>query len=105
LIGHVTHVAASVAPVLVEYIPAPQSVHAALPVLILYLPATQELQGPPSAPVNPALQVQAATVELASGELELVGHVTHVVEIVAPVLVEYVPAKQSVHKAEPLVGL
>jgi hypothetical protein len=103
--GHVRQVAANVAPVLVEYVPAPQSVHAALPVLVLYFPVTQTVHEPPSGPVNPALQVQAATVELASGELELVGHVTHVVEIVAPVLVEYVPAKQSVHKAEPLVVL
>jgi hypothetical protein len=53
--------------------------------------------------VNPALQVQAATAELASGELELVGHVMHVVEIVAPILVEYVPTRQSVHASLPVI--
>jgi len=89
----------------VEYVPAKQSVHAALPVLILNLPATQIAHEPPSGPVNPALQVQAATAELATDELELVGQVMHVEEIVAPVLVEYVPAPQSVHTALPLVVL
>jgi hypothetical protein len=88
LIGHVTQVAASVAPVLVEYVPAPQSVHAALPVLNMYLPATQVEQTPPFGPVNPALQVQSPAAELALYEMELDGHVIQVVAIVAPVLVE-----------------
>ncbi len=105
LSGHVRQVAASVAPVLAEYVPARQFVHVALPVLVLYFPATQIAHEPPSGPVNPALQVQAATVELATDELELVGQVMHVVEIVAPVLVEYVPAKQSVHAALPVLIL
>ena len=51
------------------------------------------------------MQVQAATAELATDELELVGQVMHVVEIVAPVLVEYVPAKQSVHATLPVALL
>jgi hypothetical protein len=33
------HVVATVAPTVVEYVPAPQSVHAAEPVAILYFPA------------------------------------------------------------------
>ena len=103
--GHVRQVTANVAPVLVEYVPAAQSVHAALPVLILYLPATQAEQTPPFGPVNPALQVQSPAAELALYEIEFEGHVIHVVEIVAPVLVEYVPAPQSVHDALPLVVL
>jgi hypothetical protein len=94
LLGHTRHVAASVAPVLVENVPAPQSVHAALPLLVLYFPATHAVHGPPFGPVEPALHVQEETAELASGELELPGHVMHVVETTAPVLVEYVPALQ-----------
>ena len=41
LSAHATQVAAAVAPVEVEYVPIPQSVHAALPLIVLYLPATQ----------------------------------------------------------------
>jgi hypothetical protein len=105
LIGHKRHVAASVAPVLVEYVPAPQSVHVALPVLVLYFPATQAAHEPPSGPVNPALQVQAARVVLGLGELELLGHATQVASTVACELDEYFPAPQSVHAALPLVVL
>ena len=62
--GHVTQAAASVAPVVVEYVAAAQSAQTALPVPILYLPTTHAEQTPPSAPVYPALQVQALTAEL-----------------------------------------
>ncbi len=37
-VGHAIHVVATVAPTVVEYVPPPQSVHAALPVAVLYLP-------------------------------------------------------------------
>jgi hypothetical protein len=86
----------------VLYVPATQAVHAALPVAILYSPATQAVHAPPSGPVNPTLHIQAVRSTLASGELELVGHVIHVVAIVAPVVGEYVPAAQSVHAALPV---
>jgi hypothetical protein len=56
-------------------------------------------------PYVPALQVQAARAELAIGELELVGHVIHVVSIVAAVVVEYVPAPQSAHAVLPVAVL
>jgi len=49
-------------------------------------------------PYVPALQVQAATAELAVGELELLGHATHVVATVAPAVAEYVPARQFVQR-------
>ncbi len=49
--GHSIHVVSVVAPTVVEYVPAAQSVHTALPVAILYLPATQEVHGPPLGPV------------------------------------------------------
>lgn len=51
------------------------------------------------------MHVQAATAELEIGELELVGHPRQVVATVAPTVVEYVPAVQSVHAALPVVGL
>jgi hypothetical protein len=47
LLGHMTQVAASVAPAVVEYFAVAQSVHAALPVAILYLPATHAAHGLP----------------------------------------------------------
>ena len=50
------HTALEVAPVLVEYLPAAQSVHAALPLVVLYLPAAQAVHEAPPGPVNPALQ-------------------------------------------------
>ncbi len=78
---------------------ARQSVHAALPLLALYLPAAQAAHEPPSGPVNPTLQVQMESAALPLGELELLGHARHVASSVAPVLVEYLPAPQSVHKA------
>ena len=44
--GHAIHVVAMVAPTVVEYVPAPQSVQTALPVEILYLPATHAVHEP-----------------------------------------------------------
>ena len=78
--GHARQVAASVAPVVVKYVPAAQSEQAALPVMILYLPATQAVHVPPSGPVYPALQaglIQAALDVLAMGEVVPAGHATH----------------------------
>ena len=43
-----------------EYLPAPQSVHAALPAAVLCFPASHAVHVPPSGPVNPRLQRQAA---------------------------------------------
>ena len=95
--GHVTQVAAAVAPVAAEYVPAPQSVHAAKPVVILYLPAMQAVHEPPSGPVNPTLQVQAARAVLGLGELELPGHARQADSSVAPAVGEYFPAAQFTH--------
>ena len=60
---------------------------------------------PPSGPEKPALQVHAASTELASGELELIGHAMHVDATVAATAVEYVAAAQSVHRAVPVMIL
>ena len=68
--GHTTQVVATVAPVVVEYVAAAQSVHTALPVMALYLPTAHAEQTPPFGPVKPTLHVQAATAELDIGELE-----------------------------------
>jgi len=80
LVGHPIQVVATVAPTVVENVPAAQSVHAALPVAVLYLPATQAVHVPPSGPVYPALQgelIQAALDVLAIGEVVPAGHATH----------------------------
>jgi len=53
--GQMMHVDSVVAPVAVEYLPAPQLMHATEPVLVLNFPASHATQGPPSAPVYPAL--------------------------------------------------
>ncbi len=103
--GHVTQVAAAVAPVEAEYVPAPQDVHPALPLAILYVPAIHDEHTPPSGPVYPALQVQSATASLELGELELSGHVTQVAAAVAAVTPEYVPAPHGVQAALPLAIL
>ena len=105
LAGHARQVDSSVAPAVAEYLSAAQSVQTALPVVVLYLPATHAVHGPPLGPVNPTLQVQAMRVKLAIGELELVGHVRQVVATVAPTVVEYVPAPQSVQTALPVAIL
>ena len=75
--------------------PVGHVLHAALPVVVLYFPATQAVHGPPSGPVNPALQdaeTQALTAELPPGEVVPAGHETH-----APAVAEYVPAGQLAH--------
>jgi hypothetical protein len=103
--GHARHVAAVVAPAVAEYLPAAQSAHTALPVVVLYLPATHAVHGPPFGPVNPVLQLHAASAELASGELELAGHARHVAADVAASVEEYVPDPQFVQATEPVALL
>ena len=79
--------------------------HTELPLVVLYLPATQAVQTPPSGPVNPVLQVQAAMTELDAAELEFAGHDTQTAEAVAPTATEYEPTPQSVHATLPLLVL
>jgi len=103
--GHVRQVAAAVAAVTPEYVPAPQDVHPAVPLAILYVPAAHGEHTPPSGPVDPALQVQSATASLELGELELPGHVRQAAAAVAADVAEYVPTPQDVHPALPLAIL
>jgi len=86
-------------------VPTPQVTQTALPMPLLYVPARQGEHVPPSCPVNPALQVHAATAELVAGELLFAGHTAHVAAIVAARVPENFPAKQPVHVALPLTSL
>jgi hypothetical protein len=92
-----THELASVAPVVVRYLPAPQSVHATDPVTTLYFPAPQATQGPPFAPVNPTLQIQATEAILPPGDAEFDRQLVQVTIPVAPTTAEYELAPQSMH--------
>ena len=82
------HRTALVAPVAAEYVPAPQSVHAADPVDTLYFPASHAVHVPPTGPVDPALQVHFVKAELPTGELEFDVHALHVELAEAPTAVE-----------------
>jgi hypothetical protein len=88
---------ATVAPVVVRYLPAPQSVHATAPVTTLYFPVEQAVQGPPFAPVNPTLQIQATEATLPPGDTESDGQLVQVPTPVAPTTEEYELAPQSMH--------
>ena len=70
---------------LTEYVPAEQTVHAALPVVGLKVPIAHCEQVPPFGPVNPRLQVQFWMDRLWMGEFEFTGHVRHVEAAVAAV--------------------
>jgi len=72
--GQVWQTADVLAPTAAENVLSGQFVHSASPLAILYLPATHSLHVPPSAPVNPELQVQSLSSLLASGELEFARH-------------------------------
>ena len=103
--GQLLHVAFVDAPVAPEYVPAPQSVHRAAPVPALYLPAAQGEQVPPSGPVCPMMHLQAPRALPPAADELLVGQVVHTPDPVAAMMVEYVPAPQFSHKAEPVIGL
>jgi hypothetical protein len=78
--------------VMVEYVPAAQSVHAALPIAVLYFPGTHATHGPPSGPVNPALQptdTHALMFELPTADVVPTGHETQ------PVAAHAVPVRST----------
>jgi hypothetical protein len=103
LVGHARQAVATVAPVVVKYVPAAQSVQTAEPVAILYLPTAQEVHVPPFGPVKPTLHVQAERLELPPGELELVGQNRQNPALEAPTNVWYVPEKQLLHTVLPVL--
>ena len=89
--------AAVVAATVVEYLPAPQSVHAAEPVAVLYFPAAHETHDCASGPVEPAGQfefTQSSRASLPAGELDPAGQAVHI-----PVSRTglYVPAGHKAH--------
>ena len=64
------------------------------PAELLNMPASHSIHGPPSGPEEPALQVQAVSMRLPTGELEFDGQVSHVAD---PGLDLKVPASHDVH--------
>jgi len=89
------------APTSTENLPCTHEVHSASPELTLYLPATHFVHGPPSDPVEPALQVQFAMLLLASGAWEFCPHCVHTLKLLAPTTVEKVPDGQLRHCDSP----
>ena len=85
--------------------PAKQLLQASLPIVALYLLMPQSVHVPPFGPVEPALQVHAVSVGLATGESELVGHAKQVAFSVAPTVSEYVPEEQGEHSDDPCTCL
>ena len=59
--------------------------------MALNFPATHEVHDPPSGPVYPLLQLQSDNALLAAGDAEFAGHSSHVLSLVAPSDVEYLP--------------
>jgi hypothetical protein len=105
LSGQDLHVLSESAPVVVENLPASQSVHTAEPIPFLYLPATHAEQDPPSNPVNPELQRQLVERILPIEDTEFDEQLTQVEDAVAPVVAENLPAIQSVHATVPFAAL
>jgi hypothetical protein len=105
--GHPRQVAIAVAPVAVEYVLAPQSVHAAEPVDVLYFPATHKTHDSAFGPVEPAGQseTQSVNASLPAGDHVLAPQSIQVEATKAPVAVEYLPASQSVHATLPMISL
>ena len=82
------HVLDVVAPTVVEYVPIWQSSHVSDPANSLYFPATHSEHVPPSGPVEPALQVQAVSIELPDSDDDWAGQISHVSMYLAPTVVE-----------------
>lgn len=77
------------------------TVQATLPVVALYFPTAHAVHATPSAPVYPGLHEHAVTDPLPAGEVEFVGHATHVLASTAAGSLEYVSAAHLVHVVEP----
>ena len=65
-----------------------------IPEEVLYVPAGHLVQGPPSGPLEPLSHSQALAALLPAGEEDRGGQLLHVLEELAPVVEEYVPAGQ-----------
>ena len=93
----------TLAPVVSEYVPAPQSRHKEAS--ILYFPAAHAEQSPSFCLGYPTLHWQLLGEELPAIEDEAVGHATQAVAAVAPTSTEYVPAAQLRHAEAPVAFL
>eukprot|EP00961_Rhodomonas_salina_P299072 3938625-Rhodomonas_salina.1 len=94
------------APVSVRYVSTGHETHSDDPGVSLYLPEAHGKHGPPSSPVNPALQIQPSTEALPGLEcVWLNGHGVHVVSDRAPSEAEYVPAGHSAQSSSPIWSL
>ena len=72
---------------------------------IRYCPGVHKTpQGPPGGPLRPLLQVQSLRALLPEGDDDPEGQLVHVLEDVAPEVVEYLPLGQRVQDAEPVDG-
>ena len=67
----------------------------------MYVPAVQIVQGPPSGPLDPLLHVHLLRAWLPDGDDDREGQLEHVLDVVAPEIVEYVPPAQRVQDAGP----
>ena len=67
----------------------------------LYLPAVQRVQDPPLGPLDPMLHVQSLGAWLPDGDDDREGQLEHVLDVVAPEIVEYMPPAQRAQEAEP----
>jgi hypothetical protein len=91
--GQLKHADSATAPVLVEYLPTPQSKHKVDPGNALYLPGTHAVQVPPFEPEYPALQTQLVSKVDPTGAFEFVGQLE---QSAVPVEGLYVPAPHCV---------
>ena len=110
LLGHVKHVESAVELVYLpatqslhmeaadsfEYLLNPQSMHSADPPFALNCPGTHSIHGPPSAPDEPAVQMQSAKDGLPSEEMEDDGQLRHVVDDDDPFTTEYFPGSHAI---------
>jgi hypothetical protein len=87
------------APSVIEYLPAPQSVHASEPVTCLCFPAEQAVH---ALPVYPVLHRHAVRSDM---EVETPGHAKHTDSNLAASVTENFPSPQSVHAPEPVTCL
>jgi len=95
--GHAKHTLDEVPPGVVEYVFSKQFVHTKLALTAVYVPATHCVHVPPLAPEKPALQEQSFSLPLAAAAAEFAGHARHTLDVMAPVVVEYVSAIHCMH--------
>jgi hypothetical protein len=74
------------------------------PLVDLYVPVEHDVHLP-AGPVYPALHLHSSKADAPDSDQELLGHVLHVVLRSAAIAADHWPLKQSVHVADPMMGL